>query len=72
VAEDSAYRHALRDIVFELIEMARTEPLSTEQRATMLRVLSMIQSQANAFELDLAEMGFDRFEADAWFLRSAD
>jgi hypothetical protein len=72
VAEDSAYRHALRDIVFELIEIARTETLSAEQRVTMLRVLGMIQSQANAFELDLAELGFDRFDADTWFLRSAD
>jgi hypothetical protein len=67
---DDIYRHLLRDVVHELIQMARDSASAKEDdfangRAMGLyEAVSLIESQAVAFQINKSEIGLQDFKAD--------
>lgn len=69
---DETYKHYLRDLVY-LIKEHRSELLSETQNDNFKKgmeyayssILDLIKSQAESFQIELSEFGFDDFEEHA-------
>ena len=69
---DERYKHAFRDIVYELVDHARHDDACLDHgyRTAMLYVLDLIKQQARAFELDERYLCLADFEPETWYLKS--
>jgi hypothetical protein len=66
MSDRETYINYLRDIIYLLKDKLRTQPADSDFdsgiKFDLQNTLDLIKSQADAFQIDLEEIGFDDFE----------
>jgi hypothetical protein len=66
MSQSETYKNYIRDLIYILKENIRTQTSETEfdsgMKLQLENTVDLIESQANAFQIDLNEIGFYDFE----------